>query len=270
MSYTPALDISRYQPNDDYAEPIVIIKMSGGDDGLYYDSKATQHYYAAQQAGKAIGMYHFAGGADPTAEADFFVRSCSPLAEDDVMVLDWEIQHPDPVGWCVAFIQRVIDTTNVRPLIYMNTSTEHAHDWSPVVSMNIGLWLADYRYTPDDSIALRNWPAYAMHQFTSTPYDQDAWFGSVDQFRAYGFHANPQQPIPPEPTPPPGPTPAPAPIPVPEPTPEPTPLPEPVPVPIPEPAPPVPEPPVAVTKSIWQLIIEFIKKILGLGEGKPM
>lgn len=182
-----ACDISQYQPSDNYDEQIVLIKVSGGDAGLYYDSKATQHYYAAQNAGKAIGMYHFAGGTDPIAEADHFIRACSPLAQNDVLALDWEVHHANPVEWCRQFIKRVKDSTGVTPLIYMNTSTENAYDWTPVIQQNVGLWLADYRYSPDENCPITHWPTYVMHQYTSTPYDKDAWFGTVEQFKAYGY-----------------------------------------------------------------------------------
>lgn len=232
MAYVRASDISQYQPGDGYTEPIEIIKVSGGDAGLYYDSRATQHYYAAQNAGKAIGMYHFAGGTDPIAEADFFIRAASPLAPNDVLVLDWEVHHANPPEWCRAFIQHVKDKTGVLCMIYMNTSTENAYDWSPVINLNVGLWVADYRFTPEQNVPIRHWSTYVMHQYTSTPYDQSAWFGTVDQFKKYGF----QPPV----TPPPAPTPTPEPTPVPEPVPTPEPTPTPVPTPEPEPVPPVP------------------------------
>lgn len=224
--WTPALDISQYQSGDGYGEPIIMIKVSGGDAGLYYDARATQHYYAAQNSGKAIGMYHFAGATDPIAEADFFIRACSPLAENDVMALDWEVGHPDPVGWCTQFVNHVHDATGVWPLIYMNAATVKAHDWSPVLR-NCGLWLAHWGYTPDEDIP--GVPPYVMHQYQGSPLDLDAFFGTVDQFKKYGYHNATPQPVP---TPVPV---EPVPTPVPEvpdpPATEPTPNPEPVPVP---------------------------------------
>jgi lysozyme len=94
MGYLAAVDISQWQgAYKDYGTPIVFIKVSGGDDGVYYDSQANNNYNQAKAAGKGIGMYHFAGGKDPVVEADFFVKACSPLEEGDVLVLDWEVQH---------------------------------------------------------------------------------------------------------------------------------------------------------------------------------
>lgn len=272
---TPAKDISQWQGAwQDTGEPIVMIKMSGGDAGLYYDNKATQNYYGAKNSGKVVGGYHFAGGGDPVAEAHFFIRAMSPLAEDDVLALDWEVSHPNPVEWCRQFIQVIKDETGVIPLIYMNTSTENAYDWSPVIAQNVGLWLADYRYTPDQNCPIRHWPTYVMHQYTSTPYDRDAWFGTIDQFKKYGYHAvNEAAPQPePAPAPSPEPQPVPEPTPPPQPAPDPVPVPEPTPSPAPEPNPtPAPSPTPTPVPSRFSLIVLFKKCVaafMGWWHGK--
>lgn len=205
MAETVAIDISRWQGDINWSAvtaPIAIIKMSGGDDGVYYDSKASRNYALAKQTGKAVGMYHFAGGKDPIVEADFFISSCSPLEKDDVMILDWEVAHSNPVEWCRIFIQRVIDKTGTRPLIYMNTSTENRYDWSPVIAQNIGLWLADYRFAPSGNVPVTHWKTYVMHQYTSSGsvagvagnVDMNVWFGTVDQFKKYGYQPASQPP----------------------------------------------------------------------------
>lgn len=220
MAHIEAIDISQWQGNIDWNavdRPIAIIKMSGGDAGLYTDSKANQNYYGAKNAGKAIGGYHFAGGGNPENEADFFVAAMSPLEENDVLVLDWEIQHADPVGWCLAFVTRVHDRTGVWSLFYANGSTINAYDWSPVRN-NCGTWVAWYGQDPEGNLPISG--NYVMHQYTSggsVPgiagrVDLDAWFGSVDQFRKYGYHApvfTPPNPTPPQPQPVPPPTPVP-------------------------------------------------------------
>ena len=47
----PAKDISKWQGNwQDTGEPIVLIKMSGGDQGLYMDSQAAHNYDSAVAA----------------------------------------------------------------------------------------------------------------------------------------------------------------------------------------------------------------------------
>lgn len=214
--FSDAIDVSFYQSNIIWGAvpyPIAIIKMSGGDQGLYTDSKANANYYGAKNAGKAIGMYHFAGGKDAVNEADFFVAAISPLEKYDVPILDWEIPHADPVGWCWTFVNRVHDRTGVWPIIYMNLATLNAHNWNAVLE-KCGLWLAAWNNNPQGDLPTHG-HQYIMHQYTSDGavngiagrVDKDMFYGSVDQFRKYGWQG----------------TPAPAPIPPPPPLPEPTP-----------------------------------------------
>lgn len=242
MSHISAVDISQWQGNISWPQvnvPIALIKMTGGDAGLYTDTKASQNYYGAKAAGKLVGGYHFAGAGNPENEADFFIAAMSPLEENDVLVLDWEVQHPDPVGWCSRFVNRVHDRTSVWPLIYFNGSTWNAHDWSSVTN-KCGVWVAWYGQDPEGNLPVGG-KTYVMHQYTSDGsvpgiagrVDINAWFGTLDQFKKYGYHA-PATPAPaPEPTPQPVPVPPPAAVAdppklVPAPSPDPTPPPAPV------------------------------------------
>ena len=217
MSYTAAKDISRYQGAfTDTGEPIVMIKMSGGDDGLYMDSEASANYQAAVAAGKAVGGYHFGGGVTTAeAEANFFFKAMSPVAENDVFCLDVEAAlaaRPDVAQWSDDFINYLAGRGVVGGLLYMNLATLNAHDWSAPLA-KWGLWLADWAVSPDANVPTNY--TYVMQQYSDGPnYDHDAFFGSVDQFKAYGFHA--AQPVPapvtvPTPVTEPAPTPAPTP-----------------------------------------------------------
>lgn len=187
-NWIPAMDCSQYQGNIDWRshhEQIVMIKIGGGDAGLYFDSKATQNYYGAKTAGKAVGGYWFAGGGNPVVEADYFVKGMSPLSENDVLALDFEIRLPNPVQWCEKFVNEVHAKTGVWPLLYVNASTFSTYDWSPVTK-TCGLWIADYAVSPDNIVPVIH--PYVMHQYTSSPYDKSAWFGTIEQFNKYGYH----------------------------------------------------------------------------------
>lgn len=238
-----AIDISQYQGVwTDRGEAIDMIKMTGGDAGLYSDPKAGTNFDAAVAHGKAVGGYHFAGGTDPVAEANYFVNFTMPLTENQVYALDWEVQNADPVGWCNTFMQTVHNSIGVWPLIYMNLSTLNAYDWSPVLA-NCGLWLADWNGDPNGDINTNH--TFVMQQYSDGPvYDHDTWFGTIEEFNAYGWHA---------PAPAPAPAPVPVPTPVPIPTPEPTPEPQPTPTPEPTPTP-TPTPKL----SFWQKFLQAL------------
>lgn len=235
----PFKDISQYQGAYNMSadnNQLIAIKMSGGDAGLYFDSRAAANYDNAAHAGKVIIQYHFAGGQDPTAEANFFLKACSPFAENDVYCLDWEIEHGDPVGWVNTFTQVVHAATGAWPLVYMDIDRCNRFDWNPVFA-NCGLWLAAPSYGWNE-----NAPVHHTYVAQQGPIvngvDTDMWFnGDINSVKAYGHHTAPAPTPTPEPTPVPVPTPQPDPIPTPEPTPEPQPEPSPEPTPTPTPLP---------------------------------
>lgn len=271
MSEVRAVDVSFYQGQIDWPVvknsgiDIAIIKMGGGDAGLYADSKATANYYGAKNAGVSIGGYWFAGGGDAVNEADCFISYMSPMEENDVFCLDWEIPHNDPVNWCSSFLTRVHDRTGVWPLLYINLATLNAYDWSPVLK-NCGLWLAAWN---DDPEALLTDHTYVMHQYSSNGsvpgiagrVDLDMWFGTIEQFKAYGYKIPGSIP-----DPVPGPTPEPTPVP---PPPEPTPSPEPPetppetpPIVLPPPNPPSPRP--NFQNSLLAILASIVAAIVAL------
>jgi len=195
--YLPFHDISYAQGVYDMTadpNPIVMIKMSGGDgpigSELYFDSQAYNNYTNAVKTGKAPAGYHFAGAGDPVAEADYFYRAMSPLAENDVMALDWEIEGytGDPVAWCLSFVTEIHNKCGVWPLIYLNISTLNGHDWSPVLA-NCGLWLAAPSYGFDETIPEVKVTYVAQQGPIVNGVDTDAFFGTLDEFKKYGYHA---------------------------------------------------------------------------------
>lgn len=264
MTTTLAKDVSRYQgAYTETGEPICLVKISGGDDGLYFDSDAANNYNHVIAAGHAFGGYHFAGGTDPVAEANFFNSGMRPLVQGEVPILDWEVGNPNPPAWCEAFInQYEAAAGDTGGIIYMNLNTLLSYDWSGVLS-RWGLWLADWNNNPDGDIDTHG-QTYIMQQYNDGPnYDHDEFYGSVDQFKQYGYNnPTPPQPVP-TPTPTPDPVPTPTPDPTPTPTPDPTPTPTPDPVPTPTPTPdPTPEPTPDPGQSWFQGFVDWLTKTL--------
>lgn len=195
----PAADVSQYQGTIDWATmpPIALIKMSGGDNGLYVDPDAATNYNNAKANGKAVGGYHFIGWVvGASAEATYFLQAMSPLAEYDVYALDIEAipSGVNPVSYVTEMVNLIHSKINVWPLLYMNVSTLRSYDWSSLLT-NCGLWLADWNNDPQGTIP--NVPIYVMQQYSDGPnYDHDEWFGTVDEFKAYGYHAPVATPTP--------------------------------------------------------------------------
>ena len=71
-------------------EDFVMVKIGGGDNGLYYDTKASYNYGVAKQAGKVVGGYWFLGsGESITNQVNFYVKGMQPFAEGDLYALDF-------------------------------------------------------------------------------------------------------------------------------------------------------------------------------------
>lgn len=201
----PAKDISRWQGTySETGEPIVLLKIGGGDDGLYYDSQATNNYNQAKAHGHHVGGYWFIGWtAGPAQEASFFDKGMRPYAENDVFALDIESGSVPVPGNAPDYVSQMVDyihsVSGVYPLLYMNLSTLNAHNWDALLQ-KCGLWLADWAVSPEATIPTNH--TYVMQQYSDGPnYDHDEWFGTVEEFDRYGFHANQPTPTPtPDPT----------------------------------------------------------------------
>lgn len=249
-----AKDISRWQGAwTDTGEPIYMVKISGGDAGLYIDPDAATNYQKTVNAGKAFGGYHFAGGTDPIAEANYYLNAMKPWNPGEVPALDWEVKHVDPVNWCLQFVTHVHDVAGAWPLLYINKATHDAYDWSPVLN-NCGLWLADWTGDPNSEVNVGG-HGYVMLQYSDGPnYDHDTWEFDLETFKKYGWPA-PVVPVPPAPTPEPAPAPDPTPTPeTPTPEPQPEPTPPVTPAPTPEPQPDVPTPAPAPVQDSGQTV----------------
>ncbi|WP_240951148.1 GH25 family lysozyme, partial [Bifidobacterium olomucense] len=99
----------------------------------------------AQASGKKIGIYHYAMGGNPEAEADFFYRNTSNYVRHAVLALDWEADDNPAFGdwdWVRRFMNRMVELTGgVYPMLYTapmaGTVPQDLRD-------RYGLWIAQY------------------------------------------------------------------------------------------------------------------------------
>lgn len=121
----------------------VIIKATQGT--YYVNPKCNHQYDLARSEGKLLGLYHYAGGGGPVAEADYFVNSISHYVHIGILVLDWESYQNNSWGnpnWARQFVNRVHDRTNVWPIIYVQ---ESALGQVANCANDCGLWVAKYQ-----------------------------------------------------------------------------------------------------------------------------
>lgn len=181
------IDISNWQSVDsvDIAPDFVIIKATQGTG--YVSPTCDLQYQRAISQGKLVGVYHYASGGDPIAEANFFIDNCEGYIGQAILALDWEeYQNPryyEFASWCKVFLDHCYARTGVRPLIYMNASCANSADWSSIAS-DYGLWLAGYPDTrdswnvPDFPYSIPYWECVAIWQYTNSN-------GQLDRDEAY-------------------------------------------------------------------------------------
>ena len=244
----------------------------------YVDPDCSASYAEAKQAGKLLGVYHFArpDGNDPISEANFFVDNVLGYIGEAVLALDWETEPKGNVAWAKQWLDHVFARTGVHPLIYMSLSTVNQYDWSSVAA-DYALWVArywdmatdlNYDMTNAGPVPDANWAnGYAMWQWTSRgrldgfagDLDCNIFYGDATSWNAFARVRTPDN------IPAPAPEPVilpPAPIVIVPPVIDPTPV---VIVPAPVVVPPVivpPITPVVIAKpNFWQLLIQFFINI---------
>nr|DAU44666.1 MAG TPA: hypothetical protein [Caudoviricetes sp.] len=181
----------------------VICKATEGTG--YVNPYCDEHYQSAKAAGKLLGVYHYASGGNPEAEAEFFINNVQGYLHEAILVLDWESGDNAAWGdssWVARFCAHVVALTGINPMIYVQRSAAN----QCVGLGDYGIWLAEY---PD--YALRGWGDYvepnysgdyAMHQFTSSgaisgwsgPLDLSLFFGDANAWLAYAGATG--QPVP--------------------------------------------------------------------------
>ena len=202
------VDVSKYQGTIDWntaqnSFSFAFIKAGGSDDGIYTDPQFARNRDEARRLGIARGYYFYAGGGDPIQEADHFYSIVGPLQPGEVIAMDFEIDHPYPIGYAQAFLLRCGQLFGVRPIFYTNMNRAENIDWTPLVQSGYQLWGANYDDNYDQ-VPSGAWPSLLIKQFTSEgavpgisgPVDVNVYEQNFDYFRSIGYK-------PPAPPPPP-------------------------------------------------------------------
>lgn len=185
MPYINFNDISENNAGYDVKNdpnPAIAIRVSTGA-LMRFDYLAARNYDDAIAAGKVPILYHYAGANDPIDEAKLFLAAVSPLSAGDVYALDAETGQSR--AWKQAFIDYVrSQTNNTNPWDYMNISTTNALG-GPIDGC--ALWLAAPSWDFDATIPNMHYPIMAQQGPIVDGHDTNAFFGSLDQLKAYAY-----------------------------------------------------------------------------------
>ena len=183
------IDISGWQEDLDLAQVPCDFAIIKATQGVGYVSGACDpHVQQAIALGKPFGFYHYVNGAGATAEADFFVDNCANYFGVGLPCIDWESMQNDAwgnTGYLRELVQRVIDRTGVKPLIYASAS---AFPWDVAQALDCGAWVA--QYANNDATGYQDSPwnegayACAIRQYSSHG-RLDGYSGNLDLDKAY-------------------------------------------------------------------------------------
>ena len=193
-------DQSKWQPNQVTEGDFILVKATEGCG--YVDPTCDAKYQLNKQAGKLLGVYHYARpdlGNTPEAEAQYFVDNIRGYIGEAIMVLDWESVNKWDVNWAKRWLDKVKELTSIKPVIYMSSSVTFAYDWSSVVAGDYGLWVANYGNNDGTNHGCPDvgyWGVVAMHQYTSNPIDKDEFFGDADAWHSYAGNGSAPAPTP--------------------------------------------------------------------------
>lgn len=120
----------------------VIVKATQGTG--YVNPLCNHQWDLAGSLGKLRGLYHYAGGGDPVAEAQYFLNSIRNYVGQGILAVDWESNQNSAWGnanWVRQFVDEVHRQTGVWPIIYVQ---ESALNQVANCASDCGLWVAKY------------------------------------------------------------------------------------------------------------------------------
>ena len=169
------IDISNFQKDIDLSKvpcDFVIVKVTQGT--WYVSESCDPQVQQTLSLGKLMGFYHYVEGGDAQAEADFFVDNAAGYFGKGIPCVDWEEKENNAWGdteYLRRLVQRIIDRTGVKPLIYAQASD---YPWNVASDLDCGTWVAQYA-----SMA-------TVYGYQETPWNEDAYACAIRQYSGTG------------------------------------------------------------------------------------
>ena len=185
------IDIASYQSGIDLTVvpcDFVIIKATQGTG--YVNPDCDRAYQQAKRAGKLRGTYHYVGGGNAVAEADYYINNIKGYLKDGLLAIDWEAEQNSAWGneaYLEQLVRRVIERTGIKPLIY-SMASRYAQVAAVAKRLDCGLWIAEYADMNPTGYQAHPWRegayACAIRQYASTG-RLNGWGGDLDLNIAY-------------------------------------------------------------------------------------
>lgn len=181
------IDVSSHQTVEAVLTPgtqAVIVKATEGTS--YVNPKCDAQYQLAKKHGMLLGVYHYASGGDPIAEANYFYKNVKGYVHEAILCLDWEAagnsSYTNP-NWCKAFVDRIHELTGVWCVMYGNRQDMQ---YFKNLKDTCALWFAGYPdlrdswNEPDFHYDISPWKSMFAWQFTTSNFKLDRSIGYID------------------------------------------------------------------------------------------
>ncbi len=174
------IDISWYQRGINIAAvPADFVIVKATESTWYTNPCFHAQADATLNSGKLLGIYHYIGGGNAKAEAQYFVNAVKPYIGRAVLALDFESGSNSAYG-DTAYLQQCAQTvynlTGVRPLLY-GGQRDYGRLAAVSKATNCGLWIAQYR-------------DYAHIGYQDKPWNEGAYSCAMRQYSSAGTLPN--------------------------------------------------------------------------------
>ena len=182
----------------------VIVKATQGTG--YVNPKCNHQWDLAGQLGKKRGLYHYAGGGNPVAEAQYFINNIKNYVGQGMLVIDWEGYQNSAWGntnWVRQFVDEVHRLTGVWPVIYVQ---ESALGQVANCAKDCAVWVAKYASmnwnswtVPNMNVSSGAFGSIAGWQYTGGDMDRSIWYldaSAWDKFARPGTKPQTETPKP--------------------------------------------------------------------------
>lgn len=159
----------------------VIVKATQGTG--YVNPKCNHQWDLAGELGKKRGLYHYAGGGNPMAEAQYFINNIKNYVGQGMLVIDWEGYQNLAWGntnWVRQFVDEVHRLTGVWCVIYVQ---ESALNQVANCAKDCAVWVAKYASmnwnswtVPNMSVSSGAFGSIAGWQYTGGDMDRSIWY----------------------------------------------------------------------------------------------
>ena len=114
------IDVSSWQSGIevDQLQGVEFVISKATEGTSYVNPDCDRVYWDAKNSGKKVGVYHFAGGGNAIAEAEYFVENINGYIGEAVLVLDFDGSAIYPgVGGVKTWLDAVYNMTGVRAMV---------------------------------------------------------------------------------------------------------------------------------------------------------